>query len=60
MCRLIHIESITDNTRPHGSVGRAFDLKSRGCGFDSKAGQLKKYTNSLSEVPCDVAIRRAR
>ena len=26
-------------TSPHSSVGRALDLKTRGCGFDSRAGQ---------------------
>ena len=26
-------------TSPHTSVGRALDLKTRACGFDSRAGQ---------------------
>ena len=26
---------------PHNAVGRALDLKTRGCGFDSRAGQPK-------------------
>ena len=28
---------------PHRSVGRAFDLKTRGCGFYSRAGQPNNY-----------------
>ena len=29
--------------QPHNSVGRALDLKTRGCGFDSGAGQPNNY-----------------
>ena len=30
-------------TSPHVSVGRALDLKTRGCVFDSRAGQSNSY-----------------
>ena len=35
-------------TRQHTSVGRALDLKTPGCGFDSQTGQLT-VTNGLSD-----------
>ena len=30
-------------TSPHSSVFRALDFKTRGCGFDSQAGQPNDY-----------------
>ena len=41
------LKAMTDNklaeSSPHNSVVRALDLKTRGCGFDSWAGQPKNY-----------------
>ena len=33
----------TTLTIPYSSVVRALDLKTRGCGFDSQAGQSNNY-----------------
>ena len=38
-------------TSPHNSVGRALELKSRGCGFDSRAGSIPGLVN-LTVINC--------
>ena len=35
----VHMYSYAKRTSPHSSVVRALGLKTRGCGFDSRAGQ---------------------
>ena len=42
LCMLSHITCSLN--QPHVSVGsRALDLKTRGCGFDSRAGQPSNF-----------------
>ena len=41
-------------TSPHGSFARTLDLKTRGCGFDSQAGQPNNYL--LSDVTLNLGF----